>query len=217
MAEVVGNINSTFVEVFQNFSNILPLWAQNFINLFFLSLLMVVYAILIWKFYRWISKKDLIELNLRKYNRYENPFMEKIMAAMLYFLEYLVILPFMVFVWFSFFTIFLMLLTENLELKTILVISVTVVAAIRMTAYYKEDLARDLAKMLPLTLLAVAITQGIISFEKILNQIMALPEFFSHIWTYLLFIVIIEFILRLVDVLFTSFNIYEEKSVTTDK
>jgi hypothetical protein len=217
MVEVITSVSNELVAIYTEFLNSLPLFVQDFINLFFWSILMVVYAIFIWKFYRWIAKKDLINLNLRQYGIGSNALLEKMTHWGLYFFEYIIVLPFIVFVWFAFFTLFLVLLTENLKLQTILIISVTIITAIRMTAYYREDLSRDLAKMIPLTVLGVAITQGLFSVQKVINQLFALPTFFMQIWTYLLFIMIIEFLLRFVDVLFISFGIGKKEDVEVDQ
>lgn len=216
MVEVLGAFKDAFISIYQDLFKTLPFWAQNFLNLFFWSLLMVVYAIFIWNFYRWIAKKDLIDLNLRKYSNSEHDTIKKFVDWGLYFLEYIIILPFLVFVWFSLFTIFLMLLTENLQINTILIMSVTIITAIRMSSYYKEDLARDLAKLIPLTLLAVAATSGLFNFERVVSQFFEIPTYLSHIWTYLLFIILIEFILRVIDVIFSSFQIYNEKEVRAE-
>jgi len=197
---------------YMNFFESLPSWTQNFLNLLFWSFLIVLYGIFVWKLYRWIAKKDILELNLSRYNT-STSILAKLFGGIIYFLEYIVILPFVVFLWFAVFTIFLLLLTENLEISTLLFISVTVVAAIRMTAYYKEDLARDLAKMIPLTLLGVAITQGLFNFEKFLSQLSLIPQFFSDIWIYLIFIVVVEFFLRVLDILFLAFDLYDESEV----
>jgi hypothetical protein len=212
MSEVLSNFSSSIILTYQEFIGFLPFWAQNFINLFFISLVIVIYAIFIWKFYRWIAKKDLLELNLRKYNRTQHPFFAKSLAGLFYFIEYLVILPLVVFIWFFMFTFFLMLLTENIPLQTLLVISATIITAIRMTAYYREDLSKDLAKLLPFTLLGVSITQsGAFSFGKIITHLFAIPEFFNYIAVYLLFIMSIEFILRAIEFVFMASGLYEEK------
>ena len=139
--------------------------------------------------------------------------MAKTLAAVFYILEYLIILPFLVFFWFLVFTIFLILLTENLELQTILIISATVIAAIRMTSYYNEDLSRDIAKLLPFTILGVAVTQSTtFSFQKILTQVFAIPNFFGHIASYMLFIFIIELILRILETGFVATGMIEEET-----
>jgi hypothetical protein len=202
MVEVIG-LGTTILEMYGLFISILPFWAKNFVNLFLIAMVIFIYGVFIWKFYRFIAKKNILELNLKKYNKYAHPTLEKTLGGIYYFLEYLIILPLLVFVWFAIFTLFLVLLTENLELNTLLIISVTVIVAIRLAAYYKEDLAKDLAKLLPFTLLGVSLTQNtMFSFSRILGQISGLSEFFNHIIVYLLFIIVIEFVLRVFDFLF---------------
>lgn len=203
MAVEVEKFGSFLAEGYNQFLQTLPSWLQTFLNLFLLSFLIVIYAILIWNFYRWIAKKDILELNLVQYNRLQHPGLAKTLAVLIYFLEYIIILPILIFIWFFVFTLFLMLLTENIEITQLLIISVTIITAIRITSYYKEDLSRELAKLLPLTLLAVAITQGLINFEKILSQISIIPSFFSSIWIYLLFILTVECLLRTLDIFFS--------------
>ncbi|MBT4376856.1 hypothetical protein HOD29_05785 [archaeon] len=200
--EQVG-LYSGISEAYTSFLGFLPFWAQNFINLFLIVLVIVVYAMFIWHFYRWIAQKNIFNLNLKKYQRSEHPFMAKAGAGIFNLLEYIVILPFLVFVWFGIFSLFLMLLTDISNLNTILVVSATVVTAIRIASYYKEDLAKDLAKLLPFTLLGIALIQsGTIGFQKLLTHLANIPAFVSQIGIYLLFIIFIELILRFLDIIF---------------
>jgi len=197
-------------EAYTAFVLTLPNWAQDFITLFLLVLLVVIYAILIWKFYRWVATKNLIELNLNKYNKSEHPFFAKVLAGLFYFLEYIIIIPFLIFIWFGVFTIFLIVLTEK-EVSILLIVSATIIAAIRMTSYYKEDLAKDLAKLLPFTLLAVSIINpNFFNIQRIISQLSQIPSFFSQIFIYLLFIVILEVILRFFEFIFSLFSLHEE-------
>jgi len=213
MVDVASGLANFLGEGYNHLVNIFPLWAQSYLGLFLGSVLLFVYAIFIWKFYRWIARKDILRLNLAKFNHSEHSVISKLIGVLIYILEYLIILPLVVFLWFGVFTFFLMLLTKSLELQTILVISVTIVAAIRMTAYYKEELARDLAKLIPLTLLTVAISQGLFDFQKVINQIQIIPTFLSDVWTYLIFIVLIEMFLRIIDIIFVAFGFYKEEEV----
>jgi hypothetical protein len=213
MGGEVGQFGSSIIDLYHEFLSYLPNWAQQFTNLFLLSITIVVYALLIWKFYRWIAKKDILELNLKRYNQFQHRGLVKTLAALIYFLEYIVILPIIVFIWFSIFTIFLMMLKENIEIQTILLSSVTIIAAIRITAYYKEELSRDIAKLFPLTLLAVAVTQGLVSFDKIIAQIPLIPSLLENLWIYLIFIIILEFFLRILDIFFSSIGIADETEI----
>lgn len=201
MAEVANQI----VNAYNNFLTMLPDFLANFVNLFLLVLLIVIYSIFIWKFYRFIATKNLIGLNLSQYNRAEHPLFTKLFAGALYFIEYVIILPFLIFFWFAFFTIFLVILAEEgLGIDKIVLISATIIAAIRMTAYYKEDLAKDLAKLLPFTLLAFFIL-NISTFKAdiIINRLILMPNYFSIIISYLTFIVILEVVLRFFDFIFS--------------
>jgi hypothetical protein len=115
-----------------------------------------------------------------------------------------------VFIGFSGFTILLILLTENRTISSILLLSATIVAAIRMASYYKKDLAQDLAKLLPLTLVSVSLlTPNFFSIERIINQVSEIPVFTSDILTYFFFIIALETILRIFDLIFSIFEISE--------
>jgi hypothetical protein len=212
MVEVFNNFGSTLLENYNLFISLLPLFLQNFINLLLIVLLVVAFSIFIWKFYRFISTKNIIELNLNQYNRSEHAFFTKILAGTFYLLEYIIILPFLIFFWFSIFTLFLIFLTDNLEINFLLLISAVIIASIRMTSYYKEDLAKDLAKLVPFTLLAVSILNPkFFSIERIFNQFAELPNFFNEIFIYLIFIIILEMILRFFEFIFSLFGIDEKE------
>ncbi len=207
MAEV-NSVSAIIVGMYQSFLEILPPWMKVFVNLFLLVIVVVVYAIFIWKFYRFVSKKNILELNLNQYNKFARPVTIKIMAGIFYFLEYIVILPFLIFFWFSIFTIFLILLTEGLGVQTILVISAVIIGAIRMTSYYKEDVSKEVAKLLPFTLLAVSMTKtNFFNFESILQKITEIPSFYQHIVYYLAFIIILEIVLRAFDMIISLFHL----------
>jgi len=204
----IETFSSETVEAYLGFVATLPSWIQNFLTLFVLVLLIVIYSVFIWKFYRFISKKNIISLNLNKYNKSNHPILTKALAATFYFIEYIIILPFLIFFWFTVFTLFLIFLTEGLELSSLLIISATIIAAIRMTAYYKGNLSKDLAKLLPFTLLAISITKpNFFDIERILVHLEQLPNFFNEISIYLAFIIVLEIVLRFFEFIFSLFGI----------
>lgn len=214
----MNGFGAGILEAYNSFLLLLPAWAQNFINLFLLVLLVVIYAVFVWKFYRFVAKKNIIGLNLRKYSRAEHPFFAKLIASGLYLIEYIIILPFLIFFWFAIFTLFLIFLTENLEIGTLLIISATIIAAIRMTSYYNEDLSKEIAKLLPFMLLAISLlSPNFFNFERIFSHFSELPNFFGNIAYYLLFIIILEVILRFFDFIFSLFGVGEEKPVEEKK
>ncbi len=213
MAEV--NVTSTvLLDSYNQFLSIFPSYFQTFINIFLLVLLITIYAVLVWKFYRFIGRKNVINLNLNKYNTSEHPFFTKLLAGVLYFLEYIIVLPFLIFLWFAAFASFLILLSDSLEIQTILFLSVTIIAAIRMTSYipkHGNDVAQEIAKVIPYTLLAVFILDPqFFEFSRVINHFSQLPSLYSNIITYLSFIFILEIILRFFDLIFTAFGLNDE-------
>jgi len=212
---MAGEVNGTgLFDLYQIFMSNFPEWAQTFLTLFVLVILVVVYSVVIWKFYRFVARKNILGLNLKKYNRMEHPVFAKLTAGALAFIEYIIILPFLIFIWFSVFSIFLIILTDSLELEFILATSAIIISAIRVTSYiphYGGELAKEIAKILPFTLLAFSILNpNFFSIERISNHLTKIPGYLSSILTYLLFIIILEAILRLFDLGFGIFGLNDE-------
>ena len=211
MAEVTSGIFFEIIKAYNSLMSILPFGTRSFINLFLLVILIVAYSIIMWKFHKFISAKNIFGLNLNKYNNSNHPLWEKTLAGALYLVEYIVIIPFLIFFWFAVFTFFLSLLTSGIEVGTILLISALIVAAIRMTSYYKEDLSKELAKLLPLNLLAIAmLTPRFFDVERIISNFSGISGFFNEITFYIFFIIILEIVLRFFDFIFSLFGLEEE-------
>ena len=213
---IIGNFSEGITQSYDFLVDSLPTFAQDFINLFMIVVLIFIYVIFIWKLYKFISTKDILGLNLNQYNKSEYPIFTKLIAGAFFFVEYIIILPFLIFFWYAIFALFLIFLTDELTINSILILSAVIVASIRMTSYvpnYGEKLAADLAKLLPFTLLAVSLlSPGFFNFENILSQFNQLPEFFSQITSYLVFIVTLEIILRFFDFVLSLFNLEEDTS-----
>jgi hypothetical protein len=210
--DVFGQLGDILLEAYASLVSVMPPFVQKFLSFFLIALLIVVYAMFIWKFYRSVAKKNLIGLDLNKYNKSKHPVITKLIAGALYFLEYILILPFLIFVWFAFFTIFLILLTEGLETGTLLILSATTIAAIRMIAYHSEDLSKDVAKLVPFTLLATSLLNpDFFSVERVLGHIQEIPLAFGDVFTYLFLIIILELVLRLFDFVLSLFSMGTEE------
>ena len=77
---------------FVNFSDILGTEASLMLTLLFFTAVLVLYSVFVFYFYRYLAKKNLIELNLEQYNKYSHPGIIKFFAAIFYFIEYIIIL-----------------------------------------------------------------------------------------------------------------------------
>jgi len=218
MAGVMAQIGSTLADAYSVLTSALSPELRGFVGLFILSMIIVAYSIFIWKFYRFIATKNLIKLNLNRYNTTDHPTLFKLVASGFYLLEYLIILPFLVLFWYGVFTIFLIILTEGLSTGGVLLVSATIIASVRLTAYYKEDIAKELAKLLPFTLLGIAITKpGFFDVTRIFTHIKGMPAFFDQVFIYFIFILIIEVVLRLFDLVLSSIGLNNFKKNKEDE
>ena len=169
------------------------------LKVFLLSLGVVAYGIIIWITYQMLAKKDIIGLNLAKYNNSEDATLKKIFASMWYIIEFIVIYPLLIIVWFFIFSMLLLVLAKDHTLNNVLVISTMIIMSTRICAYYNEDLAKDLAKMFPFILLGVAVlTPGFFDISQIISRVNQIPELLSMVGFYLVSIIIIEVILRFI-------------------
>lgn len=156
----------------------------------------VLYALFIWHFYRFIGRRDVFKWDTHKYET--SGAFGKLGRGFLYFLQYLIIYPIIVFGWFVIFASFMFVLGENVVESNILLVSFAIVTAIRITAYYKEGLSLDLAKLIPLALLVVYIVQpNIFEFQQTSDRLIGLGEFLTDIVKFIAFSVVIEWILRM--------------------
>ncbi|MBR9704424.1 hypothetical protein GOV12_03370 [Candidatus Pacearchaeota archaeon] len=156
----------------------------------------VIYALFVFKFYKFLGAREVIKLNLKKYNLSVHPGVSKFFAIILYTLEYLVILPFLVIFWYGFFSLFLFILAESSAAQTLL-LSAAIIATIRITSYITEDLSRDIAKMLPFTVLGIyLVNPNFIKINLIFDKFMQIPDLLNNILIFLAIIFIIEFVLR---------------------
>ena len=170
----------------------------------------VIYLIFIFEFYRFVARRDVFELKLRRYSH--GPISRGIAAiqnflrVVFYILEYLLFYPILIIVWYLAFVALLTFLARDLPIETLLLIAMAVVSGIRVTAYYSEDLSRDLAKMLPLALLGVVVLEGAtaISFERSLDLVLQIPTHWRRILTYLLFLIPLELVLRVTRIVVTG-------------
>jgi len=214
----IGNFLSELIKEYGNFTSALPPLLNNFLNLFLLVLLIVIYSVFIWRFHKFIGTKNIFKFDLNKYNWTQNPVLTKIIAAAFYLLEYVLLIPFIIFFWYVIFTFFLFLFVEEtVAINTILFISAIAIAAIRMSSYLPkngENLARELAKTLPFAFLAVSVLNPTLFtniVERVSSRFGEISSFFEGILTYLLFIVILEIILRFFEFIFNIFEVSEEE------
>ena len=166
---------------------------------------MAVYALFVFKFYRFVASRDMFELDLSKYEESRHQWVRGFLHIVMYGAKYIILFPAFAFFWFAVLTLILTFLSKERPFADILLIALATVSAIRATAYYNEDLSRDLAKILPFAVLAIFLIDT--SFFKIDQSLDVLKEANAHredIFYYLLLLIAVEFVLRFVWAVISS-------------
>ena len=168
---------------------------KQFLNLFMSTLVLFFASLLAWYiYYKQLARRDLFEipkLNLK--TKFANA-----LDRIIYFLKYLFIFPIYSFIWFLVFSFLLFVLSKSRSIGDVLFLGIIVVTATRMGAYVSEKLAEDMAKLLPLTLIAIFLMDPkVITLETIASSFPILLQQIPKVAKYLLFIVIIEWLLRI--------------------
>jgi small-conductance mechanosensitive channel len=184
-------------------------------SVFVLAITLAIVALFIFKFYKSISKKTIIRLNLKKYNTSEHPVGSKVLAMVLYLLEYIIFMPFLIALWFVALAIVLLLIAEEQTIGYILWISVSMIGAIRILAYVKKEVSEDLAKLFPfITLSVFLLTPGEFSLDILSEKISMIPLLLSNIFSFILVVLLIEIILRVFYTVYTFWASEEEAEIT---
>lgn len=151
-----------------------------------------IYSIFVFHFYKYLARKNIFEVREGGFSKF-----------ILYIFKYIFLFPVIALFWVIFLSVLLMLLSKNNTLSGILLLSTTVVAAIRLTAYYNESLSQDLAKMLPFALLGVFLVDAsFFSFNDVLNLLGEFPLIWETLLYYYFFIIIIEIVAKFISLPF---------------
>ena len=166
--------------------------------LFLLIIGIAVYAIFIFRFYRFLAREDIFELNLYQYNTAKHPTLKKLNAVLLYILEYILIFPLFVIIWTIIMTFFLAIISK-VDFNYILLAAMSLVAATRITAYYNEDLSKDLAKMVPFALLGILLVDySYIVLADVWQIFIQIGAYWKFLFYYLILAMVLELVLRII-------------------
>lgn len=156
-----------------------------------------LYAVFIFKFYKFLARRDMLRLSLPRYRHGFTGFIDEVVRIILHWIEVIVVIPVLVFFWFIVLTGFLLIIGKSQTPGTILIAGASLVAAVRITSYYSEDLSNDLAKMIPLGLLGVFLVDISYFTPRIaLDTFSEILSLWHILIAYFAFIVSIEFIMR---------------------
>ena len=167
------------------------------------SIGMVIYGIFVYHFYKFLSKRDLFSFNLEKkiaQGTFKSTGEKRSIAprTAAFITTKLFIFPFVIFVWFLGYSSFMFLLVQNMPTETIFLVASGLIIAIRISAYYNEDLSKDIAKLVPFTLLGIfLLNPQFYSFSDTLTRLYEIPNFIIQIASFIILAMIVEIILSI--------------------
>jgi len=166
-----------------------------------------LYGVFIFKFYRFLARRDIVQLKHEKYVGEFAGGVRKLFDALLNLLQNIILTPLLVFFWFAILALILLFLSKNYAPNTMLLVAASLVGAVRVTSYYNENLSQDLAKMMPFALLGVFLVDiSYFSLSETLNVARELPSLWKVVLYYLVFIMSLEVVLRLVKTIIAPFK-----------
>lgn len=164
-----------------------------------------IYAVLIFNLYRFMSRRDIFNLDFSKHEESSRPFFRKSIHLFFYVCKYLLIFPLFAFFWFGVLVVMVAFLSKTKEVEDLLLIAMAVLTAVRVTSYYTEDLSRDIAKMLPFALLGIFLIDlryfDFGTSTELLNRAGAEWESIFYYWV---FVVVLELFLRVTEPYFKA-------------
>ena len=161
-----------------------------------------VYSGFVFMFYRILAKKDLLTLDLSKYADDFGGKIKKYLRSVLFVVQYIVVVPILIAFWTLVLAVILTLLSDSSDHTRNALIATSVVGAVRILAYWTEDLSRDVAKMLPFAVLGVYLVSSTsVQWSEFRELLESLPELAKSFFSSLVLLAILETLLRIVTTL----------------
>jgi len=161
-----------------------------------------VYSGFVFMFYRILAKKDLLTLDLSKYADDFGGKVKKYLRSVLFVIQYVVVVPILIAFWTLVLAVILTLLSDSTDHARNALIATSVVGAVRILAYWTEDLSRDVAKMLPFAVLGVYLVSSTsVQWNEFRELLESLPELAKSFFSSLVLLAILETLLRIVSTL----------------
>lgn len=118
--------------------------------------------------------------------------------ALAYTALYGIAFPSLAYVWFAVLTVILAFLYSDRRADELMLISMAVVTAVRVTAYYNNDLSRDIAKILPYGLLGIFLVNlGGFDYQASIALLDSMAAEEDQAFYYWIYISVQELVLRI--------------------
>ena len=158
----------------------------------------VIYSAFVFKFYRFLATKDLIDADLTQYSEGFTGFLKRFIHGVLSVIQHILFVPFLISFWTLILAVILTLLSGGDNLYWNVLVATSVVGSVRVISYFSEDLSRDVAKMLPFAVLGVFLVDaGSFNWEALEVLWKQLDEFAISFASSMVLVAILETILRI--------------------
>ena len=162
----------------------------------------VIYSAFVFKFYRFLAKKDLIDADFSQYSDGFTGFMKRLIDGLLLIVQNILFAPFLISFWVLILAVILTLLSGGDDLYWNVLVATSVVGSVRVISYFSEDLARDVAKMLPFAVLGVfLVDSGSFNWNAVSILWGQLDEFAISFASSMVLVVLLETALRILSTL----------------
>lgn len=175
----------------------------SFYDLLIFSISVVIYAIFIFHFYRFIARRNIFSFDVERRilgGKYKSSG-EKISAApriAAFIGTKFVIFPFVIFGWFLAYSFFILFMSQDIQAEKVFFVSAILIIAIRITSYYNEDLSKDLAKTIPFSILGIFMfDQTFFTIDDISKNLLELPQYALQVGAFLILAITIEIALSI--------------------
>src|SRR3989344_7806599 len=93
MFEVISSLASEIDFIYQAILSATPYQLRDMLRVFLFAVFILILTGFAWIFYKSISKRDILRLDLQQYNVINYPIIKKFFVIIIYFIEYLLIMP----------------------------------------------------------------------------------------------------------------------------
>ena len=155
------------------------------------------YSGFVFMFYRLLAKRDLLTLDLKRFENSMTGRIRVFFRSLLFVAQYVLLIPILIGFWTVVMATILTLLSDSSDHTRNAMIATSVVGAVRILAYWTEDLSRDVAKMLPFAVLGVFLVGSTsVNFSEFKALYSNLPELADAYLNSLILLSILETVLR---------------------
>jgi len=162
----------------------------------------VVYSTFVFKFYRFLATRDLIDVDFTQYSDGFTGFLKRLVNGILLIIQNILFAPFLISFWVLILAVILTLLSGGGDLYWNVLVATSIVGSVRVISYFSEDLSRDVAKMLPFAVLGVFLVDaGSFNWDAVSTLWGQLDVFAISFASSMVLVVLLETILRILSTL----------------